>query len=134
MKKWSIVLAALFATSLFVHVVVAKDKKEGDKPRVRKARGEGAEARPKRGGHRPGMGGMMLMRAIDADKDGELSEEELDGAKAAIIRALDKNGDKKIDKDELQPPKRKGEGKRPKQGGGEDGKARRKRPKAKGDK
>ena len=33
MKKWSIVLAALFATSLFVHVVAAKDKKEGDMSR-----------------------------------------------------------------------------------------------------
>ena len=138
MKKWSIVLAALFATSLFVHVVVAKDKKEGDKPRVRKARGEGAEGRPKRGGQHLGMGGMMLMRAIDTDKDGELSEEEIAAAVEAI-KKLDTNKDGKITKDELQPPKRKGEGdkgegKRPKRGGGEGGKGDRKRPKAEGDK
>ena len=138
MKKWSIVLAALFATSLFVHVVVAKDKKEGDKPRVRKARGEGGVARPKRGGRRPGMGGMMLMRAIDANHDGELSVEEIAGAVEAI-KTLDKNGDGKITKDEMQPPKRKGEGdkgegRRPKRGGGKGGKGGRKRPKAEGDK
>ncbi len=138
MKKWSIVLAALFATSLFVHVVVAKEKKEGNKPRVRKARGEGAEGRPKRGGPRPGMGGMLLMRAIDANQDGALSAEEIAGAVEAI-KKLDKNGDGQITKDELQPPKRKGEGdkgkgKRPKRGGGEGGKGGRKRPKAEGDK
>jgi hypothetical protein len=149
MKKWSIVLAALFATSLFVHVVTAADN-EGDKPkRARKGRGEGAagrpkrpegaEGRPQRGGMRPGMGGMMLMRAIDADGDGELSAKEIEGAVEAI-KKLDKNNDGKIGKDEMAPPKRKGEGgkgaegKRPKRGGGEGGKGGRKRPKAEGDK
>ena len=162
MKRWSIVLAALFATSLFVHVVTAADDKDGDKPRARKGRGEGAEGRPKRGegaegrpkrgegaegrpkrgegaegrrrpgGPRPGMGGFMLMRAIDANHDGELSADEIAGASAAL-KKLDKNNDGKIGKAELQPPRpqrRDGEGaegKRPKRGDGEGGEG--KRPK-----
>ena len=113
MKKWSIVLAAVFATSLFVHVVTAEDNEDGDRPRVRRERGEGEgregrrkrgegrEGRPNRGegeeGRRPRrgggegeeggrrrpprpMGGMMLMRAIDANHDGELSAAEIKGA------------------------------------------------------
>ena len=110
MKKWSIVLAALFATSLFVHVLTAADNEEGDKPRPRARKGR-AEARPKRGARRPGMGGMMLMRAIDANHDGVLSAEEIAGASAAL-KKLDKNEDGKIDKKELQPP-------RPQRRGGE---------------
>jgi len=49
MKKWSIVLAGLFATSLFVHVVTAEDNEDGNKPRVRKGRGgEGDKGKGKR--------------------------------------------------------------------------------------
>ena len=152
MKRWSIVLAVLFATSLFVHVVTAADDEKGDKPRVRKGRPEGAEGsrkrpegaegrRSRRPGQRPGMGGMKLMRAIDADGDGILSAAEIEGAIAAI-KKLDKNEDGKIDKAELAPPKRKG-GERPKRGEGakdgerpkrgEGGKGRRKRPAADGE-
>lgn len=69
---------------------------------------------------------MMLMRAIDANHDGELSRKEIEGAARAIIEALDKDGDKMISKAELTPkrperPEGK-EGDRPKRGEGEEGK------------
>ena len=63
---------------------------------------------------------MMLMRAIDANHDGELSAAEIKGAGAAILKALDKNGDKKISKDEMTPKRPEGgEGRRPRRRGGE---------------
>jgi hypothetical protein len=79
------------------------------------------------------MGGMMLMRAIDVNHNGELSAEEIKGAGAAILKALDKNGDKKISKEELMPRRREGEGGRrpPRRGAGE-GQQGRKRPPRRG--
>jgi len=43
--------------------------------------------------------------ALDADRDGELSAEEIEGA-AAALKKLDKNDDGKLDRDELRPPHR----------------------------
>lgn len=44
-----------------------------------------------------------LFAALDADKDGELSADEIANAVTAL-KALDKNGDGKIGKEELRPP------------------------------
>lgn len=59
---------------------------------------------PGRHGHGPGMFriGHPVVRALDADKDRELSAAELSGASAAL-RALDTNKDGSVAKDELHP-------------------------------
>jgi Ca2+-binding EF-hand superfamily protein len=43
--------------------------------------------------------------ALDKDRDGELSAEEIKDAVKAL-KALDKNGDGKLDRAELRPPRR----------------------------
>jgi hypothetical protein len=48
---------------------------------------------------------------FDADRDGELSEQEIDHAAEALAR-LDRNGDGRITREEMRPPKREGEGER----------------------
>lgn len=52
------------------------------------------------GGH--GRGGHPIVRALDADRDGELSSAELTNAPAAL-RALDKNADGTVTMDEFRP-------------------------------
>lgn len=65
------------------------------------------EGRPPEGG-RPGSafpGGLPplpVLRALDADNDGELSKAEIEGA-AKALAALDKNGDGKLSRDEILP-------------------------------
>ena len=60
------------------------------------------------GGRRPegGRGGFMrnipVVAAIDADGDGTVSAEEIEGATKAL-KALDKNGDGKLSEDETRP-------------------------------
>jgi Ca2+-binding EF-hand superfamily protein len=60
------------------------------------------------GGRRPegGRGGFMrnipVVAAIDADGDGTITAEEIDGASKAL-KALDKNGDGKLSDDETRP-------------------------------
>lgn len=49
-----------------------------------------------------------LMQALDTNKDGELSAEEIAGASAALNK-LDKNGDGKLSTDEIRPAFREGE-------------------------
>ena len=92
---------------------------DGDKPE-RPKRGQNAEGgeRPERPGRpdRPGAGGegaaglaQMLRRlplivALDANSDGVLSKEEIEGATAAL-KKLDKDGDGKITMAEMGPPR-----------------------------
>ncbi|MBN1344737.1 MAG: EF-hand domain-containing protein [Phycisphaerae bacterium] len=61
----------------------------------------------RRGGHHPGRGHFRppvppLMVALDADKDGELSAEEIANA-AAALKALDTDGDGKLSREEIRP-------------------------------
>ncbi len=52
-------------------------------------------------------GGPPVIRALDTDKDGELSADEI--AKAAeSLKSLDKNDDGKLSEDELRPPRPEG--------------------------
>jgi Ca2+-binding EF-hand superfamily protein len=44
------------------------------------------------------------MHALDTDKDGELSAEEIANAPAAL-KTLDKDGDGKLNREELRPPR-----------------------------
>jgi Ca2+-binding EF-hand superfamily protein len=60
------------------------------------------EGRPNPGGPGPGPGGPVL-RALDADGDGEISASELADATKALAK-LDKNGDGKLTRDEIGPP------------------------------
>jgi Ca2+-binding EF-hand superfamily protein len=53
----------------------------------------------------PGAGPMVtlpVLRALDADGDGEISKAEIEGASKALA-ALDKNGDGKLSRDEILP-------------------------------
>lgn len=55
-------------------------------------------------GDGPGPGGPPLVRALDTDRDGEISAEEI--AKASeSLKSLDKNDDGKLTEDELRPPR-----------------------------
>lgn len=68
--------------------------------------------------------GIVIMAALDADKDGALSASEIANA-AAALKKLDKNGDGKVSQeeikaklDEIRPPRREGGGRRRGGGGG----------------
>jgi Ca2+-binding EF-hand superfamily protein len=63
------------------------------------------EGRPGQGGPVPGgpVPGGPVLRALDADGDGEISASEIEGAAKALAR-LDKNGDGKLTRDEIGPP------------------------------
>ena len=63
--------------------------------------GTDRESRHGRPGH-PGRGGHPIVRAVDTDKDGELSAVELANAPASI-RTLDTNGDGIVAGDEFRP-------------------------------
>lgn len=55
---------------------------------------------------RPGMpqgGGDPLVRALDTDRNGELSADEIAGASEAL-KKLDRNGDGKVTREEVGPP------------------------------
>lgn len=56
------------------------------------------------GGDMAGPGGFALMQfdEIDADKDGKITQAELDAYRAARVTALDADGDGKISADELK--------------------------------
>lgn len=58
-----------------------------------------------------------LVMALDADKDGEISAEEIQNA-AAALKTLDKNGDDKLSGDEIHPPRPRFRGRRDRRGPG----------------
>jgi len=84
---------------------------DADRPapgdRQRDGKRDGAPADGKEG-RKPPMGLMgPLMAALDTDKDGVLSAEEI-AAASENLKKLDKNGDGKIDRKELLPPRPQG--------------------------
>ena len=81
----------------------------------RGARGGGP--RGMRGGERPVS---PLMTALDANKDGKLSAEEISNA-ATALKALDKNEDGVLDSSELTPPRPERGGRGGREGGGRGG-------------
>jgi hypothetical protein len=91
-----------------------------DDNRPRRGRREGP---PPDGAQRPGAGQAgrrhpraPLVLALDANKDGEISAEEIANAPAAL-KTLDKNGDGKLTRDEIRPPDAPRGGRRGGQGG-----------------
>ncbi|MGC1274288.1 MAG: hypothetical protein WBC44_11325 [Planctomycetaceae bacterium] len=83
------------------------DRPDGDRPDGDRGRGDGDRG-PGRGGRGGfGSGGFRMpplpvMRALDADENGELSAEEIGNA-AKALKTLDKNGDGKLAGDEIRP-------------------------------
>ena len=88
------------------------DRQRGDRDRGDRDRGD-REGDRGPGGRFGGFGGpggpggfrmppSPVMAALDADANGELSEEEIKNASKALM-ALDKNGDKKLAGDEIRP-------------------------------
>jgi Ca2+-binding EF-hand superfamily protein len=79
----------------FVRAMMTQRRPEGGRP---------PEGRPGEPGQ-PGAGPMValpVLRALDADGDGEISKAEIEGA-AKALAALDKNGDGKLSRDEILP-------------------------------
>lgn len=72
----------------------AAERSGRDRPRG------GTEGRS--GDRRPGRAGSPFVRAIDADRDGTLSSDEIESV-AAALKTLDKNGDGAITPDEIHP-------------------------------
>lgn len=88
MKRLSLVVAAVAALALVADVV--KTQPPG------RERGPGGRS----GG--PGGPGLPIMRALDADGDGEISAAEMENA-AKTLAGLDGNSDGKLTRDELFP-------------------------------
>lgn len=109
MKTHSKILILALALSGSAFTLAAQDDgapPPGDLPPPHEG-GPGSPGRP--GG--PGGSGRLarrpppspLMRALDANGDGIIDEQEIENAPAAL-RKLDKNGDGKLTPDELRPP------------------------------
>ena len=83
--------AALAITALLASVAMAQpgEKKDGEKKGPPFGGGFGGQFNP-------------LLRALDENKDGELSADEIKNAGAAL-KALDKNSDGKLSAEELRP-------------------------------
>lgn len=94
----------LMLISLFTQARAQETQPSGERPQRSFDREGGG------GGGRGGPMGRMnpLLQALDADKNGELSAEEIANAPAAL-KKLDKNGDGKLTADELRPAFREGE-------------------------
>lgn len=111
MKRVFVVLAACVAAAFAVDL--GAQPPDGGQDRPRGERREGDRDRGDRGdrggrGERGGrFGGFRMppnpvVAAIDADDDGELSEQEIKNASKALM-ALDKNKDGKINAEEMRP-------------------------------
>ena len=136
MKKWIVLCVSVVALALVAEIMIAQDAGgEGDRPGARpprEGRGPRDGDRPRRGGEE-GEGGegaeggrdgrhrrppMPLLRALDADRDGALSADEIANASKALLK-LDKDNNGALSREELRPPRppREGEGEGGKRGG-----------------
>ena|GEM_PF-890669 len=97
MCKLSSVLLAALALAFLVPVVAGQQAGPRGS-RDNRETGE-RERRPQRGGR--------LMRVLDADRDGDLSSDEIENASKAMA-TLDDNGDERLTRDEMRPPRREG--------------------------
>ena len=110
MKKTLLASAvmALLGVTVTMNVLAQPPVGEG-RPDGPPPRGEGGPEDRPRPPH-------PVMDALDADHNGEISEEEINNATAAL-KSLDKNSDGKLTDDEIRPP-------RPEGGPGRDGERR----------
>ena len=98
MHKFILMFAILATLSMSSHVQAQRGGQ----------RGEGGPRGGQRGGAEGGARGQRpaspMMTALDADKDGKLSAEEIANA-ATALKTLDKNKDGVLDSSELAPPR-----------------------------
>ena len=116
MKRWTLALVGVTTLALVVDVASAqppaeRERRPQDRPerqREREAREPGDRAERPRGPEDRGPGRgfgrmqMPLMLALDADRDGEISAEEIKNAVAAL-KKLDRDGNGKLTQEELRP-------------------------------
>ncbi len=86
MKRWTLMITGELVLTFLAATLEAQ------------APGEG----PGRPGGPPGRGMSPIVAALDADGDGVLSAQEIEGA-AAALKKLDKDGDGKLTREELRP-------------------------------
>lgn len=112
MKRWTAMAVglAVLAGGWGILAVDAQQRGTRDEPRRDGRRFEEDRTGPERPGRadgdrdgRPLPPPGPLMAALDADRDGQLSAEEIDNASEALL-ALDKNDDGALSRDELPPP------------------------------
>ena len=77
---------------------------DANRPEAGRPPGPGGPDGDRAEGHRPPH---PLLQALDTNKDGVLSADEIKGASAALLK-LDKNGDGQITMDEVRPPRPEG--------------------------
>lgn len=103
MKMRSGMLVSAILLFLWYGIVAAqpagRSGREGSEPAARRPGAPQAE----KAGQGSATTSVMLMVALDADRDGELSAEEIAGAEAALKR-LDRDGDGNLTPAELHPP------------------------------
>ena len=102
-REWVVaVLLGMAVLALVVTVSTAQPADKGAGAAPPKADGKDQPPPPGDRGPRRPPGG-PLMQALDTDKDGDLSAEEIAKAPESLL-TLDKNGDGKLTRDELFPP------------------------------
>ncbi|MBA3314234.1 MAG: hypothetical protein H0T47_13235 [Planctomycetaceae bacterium] len=115
MKNVFVALAACVAAAFAIDLAAQPPEGGQDRPRGERREGDRGNRGDRPDGERGGFGGGAfggpggfrmppnpVVAAIDADGNGELSEEEIKNASKALM-ALDKNGDKKLSGDEIRP-------------------------------
>jgi hypothetical protein len=90
---------AMPAAALAIISGLALAQEEGRKPGPERPRPPASERQD-----RPAPPLPPFLRALDADKDGEISASEIENAAAALL-TLDANKDGKLTRDELAPPR-----------------------------
>ncbi len=106
-RSWGMILRSAFAALALVSMISTALWAQQPPPSGPGGpRPESREGGPGGPGGPGGRGGMMrvnpLVQALDADKDGEISADEIAKAPAAL-KTLDKNGDGKLSGDEIRP-------------------------------
>ena len=101
MKRRTTEILSILSIALIVGAVWAQPPGGGQGPPEGRGRGAGrGAAGGPQGEARPMMNPLMM--ALDADRNGEISKEEIENA-AKALKKLDKNDDGKITREEMRP-------------------------------
>ena len=102
MSKRIAMLGVIALAAIVVWPVVGQDAPRGERPRDRQGRGAAQGERGQRGQRPRGFlppEATPIVKALDADKNGKISFEEIDKGVAAL-KKLDKNNDKALTREE----------------------------------